>query len=910
MADRLIDGSQNSSLSHKQPKMAHEILNSKPLKILNWNARSILGKKRVKFLELQHLLSVNSVDVACITETHLKPNTKTYSEDFVIYRRDRPAGNDGGVAIFVRKSLRHQAIRVNSTSCEVVGVEVTLSTGPLQIVTAYCSKTKVNFSDLLPIFATNKPTIIAGDFNAKHTAWGCRVTSTKGRSLMRLALAHQLNIDAPSEHTHHPADITKKSDILDIFITQNIRLEKDPWSTHELSSDHHPVFLEVPATPSLSPVTRSTIDWLHLRYNLEKSHLECTTISKQEDIDLAVEALKTDINEAIQNATSTHPVPRRSRNLPEDILQLIKRKNRTRRRYQRRKDPTIRAELNALQRELAARLGAVTDDSVDDYIAEAESHPNSAWKVVRSLRNRQPHLPALKHDGQSFSIDADKAEIFAESIEKQCSPLPSEPKHAKFHQEVEIGVDNFSPTDKNFPPTTPGEIKEILKNLSKKKAPGNDGISNGVLKILPITYIMIICNIINGMMRLNYFPAAWKEATVICLPKAGKPLSSPSSYRPISLLNALSKVAEAVILRRLEKVVEDKNLIPDHQHGFRKKHGSGHQLLRVAEHLAEKMNKRQHSTMVLLDVKEAFDRVWREGLIHKLIEMGIPDYLIAIIKSFLTDRYFRVRVGASRSTRRRTSAGVPQGSKLSPLLFNLFCANMPTASPIITALYADDIALLDSTPQAGYSSNRINKFLPKLLGWYHKWRLSINESKSVAVFFSRKKDPPPKIKVNSIPIEWSHSAKYLGVIFDKKLTWIPQITATRNKILAACVALKPFFSNKRVSRGTKLRTFNAIIRSIASYGIPIWGSTEPCRLNRLQGTYMKILRTALNIPWFIRNEQILSETGVPSIQQLAAQHAVNLRASVIDHPNPSISSLTTFAPKNFDIFWRPCHLVQ
>src|SRR6201985_385804 len=412
------------------------------------------------------------------------------------------------------------------------------------------------------------------------------------------------------------------------------------------------------------------------------------------------------------------------------------------------------------------------------------------------------------------------------------------------------------------------------------------------------------------MMVHKYFPAAWKEATVICLPKAGKPLRSPSSYRPISLLCALSKIAESVLLHRLEKFVEDNNLIPEFQHGFRKKHGTGHQLLRVTEHIAEKLNRRDHVSMLLLDVQQAFDRVWHEGLIHKLIELGFPHYLIGTIQSFLKDRHIRVRVGKALSSLKRISAGVPQGSKLSPLLFNLFCEDIPSSSPILTALYADDIALIDSTKQICNSSNRINNFLPKLIAWYEKWRLSINESKSMAVFFSKRNRTPKRIRVGSHLIDWSYSAKYLGVVFDTKLSWIQQIKATRHKALAAFRALQSFFNCKRISKNTKLRTFNAIIRSICSYGIPIWGSTKAKRLDRLQGTYMRMLRGALNIPWYIRNRQILLDTGVPSIHELAAQHATNLRSSVTNHPNPGIAALTQYVPRAFDRYHRPCNLVQ
>ena len=141
--------------------------------------------------------------------------------------------------------------------------------------------------------------------------------------------------------------------------------------------------------------------------------------------------------------------------------------------------------------------------------------------------------------------------------------------------------------------------------------------------------------------------------------KKRKSLNQASSYRPISLLCTLSKVAEGIISKRLNKFIEEASILPNFQHSFRHRHGTCHQLLRVAEFIANSRNRRQHTSMLLLDCKEAFDRVWYEGLISKLNKLGCPQYLIALIKSFLTDRFFRVRNGKKLSPPQPMTAKVP-----------------------------------------------------------------------------------------------------------------------------------------------------------------------------------------------------------------------------------------------------------
>ena len=399
--------------------------------------------------------------------------------------------------------------------------------------------------------------------------------------------------------------------------------------------------------------------------------------------------------------------------------------------------------------------------------------------------------------------------------------------------EVDALASTFKPTNREFKAASPSEVKVIISSLPSRKSPGPDGIRNKILKRLPRIHLVALTNIINAMMRHHHFPAAWKEATVVCIPKKGKPLSSPSSFRPISLLCCLSKIAETVILNRISIFTESEKILPDFQHGFRKKHGSCHQLLRVTEFLADNLNKKHHTSMLLLDVEQAFDRVWHNGLIYKLIKLDFPHYLIAIIRSYLADRSFKVKVGQFFSLSQPISAGVPQGSKLAPLLFNIFCYDLPCPAKIKIAQYADDVALIHSSKLISHSSSGLTKALPTVLSWYYKWRLAINRTKCKAVFFSHRLVHPPPIQIGCQSIPWTNSAKYLGVVLDRKLTWRHHIDDTRNRILAAYHSLQPFFNNKVVSPRTKLRALRAIIFSISTYAIPIWGCADPKRIKQL-----------------------------------------------------------------------------
>ena len=146
-----------------------------------------------------------------------------------------------------------------------------------------------------------------------------------------------------------------------------------------------------------------------------------------------------------------------------------------------------------------------------------------------------------------------------------------------------------------------------------------------------------------------------------------------------------------------------------------------------------------------------------------------------------------------------------------------------------------------------------------------------------AVFFSHRNIYPshslPELIDNEPSIPWRNSdwAKYLGVIFDRKLTWAKQITSLRNKANGAYHSLKPFFINKSVSQQTKTR----VLEKHMYLCYPSLGRTftRPVgQITRNEQTNMRILRGSLAYPWFVRNTQILQEIGLSTIQEAAAKY--------------------------------------
>jgi len=159
------------------------------------------------------------------------------------------------------------------------------------------------------------------------------------------------------------------------------------------------------------------------------------------------------------------------------------------------------------------------------------------------------------------------------------------------------------------------------------------------------------------------------------LPKSGKNIKLPTNHRPIALLNTMAKTFESLILDRLKITVQPK-IRPD-QFGFRPQHSITAKLVNIITNITNNLNLRHKTATVLLDIEKAFDRVWHDGIIYKLIKMKVPHQIINMVKSFLKNRTFQVKIGDKCSATRSIQAGVPQGSCLSPFLFSFFINDMP-----------------------------------------------------------------------------------------------------------------------------------------------------------------------------------------------------------------------------------------
>ena len=305
-----------------------------------------------------------------------------------------------------------------------------------------------------------------------------------------------------------------------------------------------------------------------------------------------------------------------------------------------------------------------------------------------------------------------------------------------------------------------------------------------------------LLTVLNWSWRAGEVPASWRAAEIVAIPKKGKPSTETGSYRPISLLSCIGKLAERLVQHRLQHWLERAGKLNRNQAGFRKGHSTMDQLARVTQTIFDgfESKKPQRAVLVLLDYARAYDRVWRDALYAKMGRMGVPGCVTSWIRALLSDRRARVRWGTSASRWRVFQEGLPQGSVLAPppLLWLVYCNDIDDRlrtgdqEPLVS-LFADDVALLATGRSLQECADRLQPALDEVGRWVKTWKVQPSNTKCVMTTFTL--DPKesggkvkPQLSFCGQPLGYEETPTFLGLKLDCQLTFAAHIAALKEKM--------------------------------------------------------------------------------------------------------------------------------
>ena len=296
--------------------------------------------------------------------------------------------------------------------------------------------------------------------------------------------------------------------------------------------------------------------------------------------------------------------------------------------------------------------------------------------------------------------------------------------------------------------------------------------------------------------------------------------------------------------------MESNGLITNFQCGFRSKRSTVDHLVRLETFVREAFIKKEHLTAVFFDLEKAYDTTWKYGIMRDLNDFGLKGRLPHFIDNFLSNRNFKVRVGTTLSDLQGQEEGVPQGSILSVTLFSIKINNIvKTLNPgVDCSLYVDDFLICYRSKHIHTIERQLQQCLNKIQKWALENGFKFCKTKTQCMHFCqlRRLHNDPVLKLDGVEIPVVDQYKFLGVIFDRKLIFIPHIKYLKAKCHKALQLLRVVaHTDWGADKSTLLKLYRSLVRSKLDYGCFIYGSARKSYLRCLDSIHHLGLRLAL-----------------------------------------------------------------
>jgi hypothetical protein len=473
-----------------------------------------------------------------------------------------------------------------------------------------------------------------------------------------------------------------------------------------------------------------------------------------------------------------------------------------------------------------------------------------AKKIVRDNHskfvelNLDPNLPSEKLFGnlKKFGLmnrPSQPGQVDPDAINAFFIKQPPSCVNLNFNVNIRYDVPEFT-----FSVVDHVDVLEAVRTV-KSNASGCDEIPLSFVKLLLPVILPTLVHIFNYIFTCCEYPQQWKTAIVLPIPKISNP-SEFSDFRPISLLNCLSKVFEILMAKQINKHLREFNLLSDFQSGFRKFHSTTTTILKVTEDIRSNLEEGFATVLVLLDFSQAFDSVVHNLLLLKLKNMyRYSQESNELMRSYLSGRTQFVRSGENDSVQMNVLCGVPQGSVLGPLLYVSFSNDVGCVIKLCSFhMYADDLQVYHSSAVEDLQRcyEEINEDLLRIFEWSVANGLKINPKKSqvIVIHRSKKPIPQPQLFVGQDVIKIVKKVIDLGFVINENLTPADHCNKICQKTYFVLRGITPHASCTPLPVRKKL--IMSLVKTHFDYGNIVYSNYDCASKRKLQKAYNACLR--------------------------------------------------------------------
>ena len=887
------------------------------LTIMQWNARSLLNNKE----QLKNFLfnTPNPPDVVCIEETFLKEKHQSPRiNGYDIIRKDRTNKEQGGLAIYIKIGLNFNVLSIqDNKNLEAQGIEIKTIHGHLKIINAYVPGNNVDKEDLAPI-CNNKRTILVGDFNAHNKMWGCTETRPRGRLLEEIITENRMVVLNTGQATHIISNQSTSNSVIDLSIcTQDIALNTRHVVTNSnMGSDHlasitivnEEITIENNLSMQLWKLKKA--DWKQYKENSKTMLIDeiIATGNIEEKYKNIVDCLTELANQTIppKNKTNSKNSKKAKRHKPlpywnDKCSEAIYKRNQSRNKMIKTKE--LHDYMEYKQREANAKriIKIEAKTSWEDYCSNLthQTKLGSVWGWARRMNGVATYsaIPTLKTADKIAENNLEKANLLAHTYAETSSSNNYDEqflKHIKNneleHNPCTAEANGNADTEAINLPFNMNEIKEAIRSTKNNKSPGDDRLPYELIKHLHHNAIKTLLTFYNEIWTEKQFPKEWHHAIILPFLKPNKDATKPDSYRPISLTPTLCKIMEKMVTNRLQWYLENNNLYTKNQTGFRKHKNTLDQIIKLQDNILKKLKNKEHLLAIFIDFERAFDMLHIPTLHRKLQKQGIIGNTAKWIENFLSDRTFQVKVGAELSTKFTQHNGTPQGSVISPLLFLIMINDIPSGPEgVDMSLFADDSAVYTGGRNIKHITSKIQQAMDAIHTWCHENGFKISLNKTTGILFSNKKQIPTiNIKIGDKLIKMENKAKFLGIIFDRKLNWrshVEYIIEKCKKRINLMRAVSGYHWG--ASKKSLLSIYKALIRSIIDYGDVAYASAPKTILEKLSTIQTEALRICCGAPKGAAALALQNECGETPLHLRRTHNSIKQQIKIMgsrEHP--------------------------